>query len=66
MQLNKITPQSLLYHILFWVIYVIFNAYLWQTFDRTYNETHTVWYHAPTGKNNRGLYESFSADAVLF
>ena len=39
MQLNKITPQALLYHILFWVIYIIFNAYLWHTFDRTYNET---------------------------
>ena len=38
MQLNKITPQSLLYHFLFWVIYFIVNAYLWQTFYITYNE----------------------------
>lgn len=27
-----------LFHIAFWVIYCISNSYLWQTFDKTYNE----------------------------
>jgi len=39
MNRNKFISQTVLYHILFWVVYIIFNAYLWQTFDRTYNET---------------------------
>ena len=26
-------------HILFWLVYTISNAYLWYTFDKTYNET---------------------------
>ena len=39
MRLNKLTTQSFLIHVLFWVIYSIVNAYLWYTFDRTYNET---------------------------
>lgn len=39
MRLNKLTYQSIFFHVLFWVIYGITNAYLWHTFDRTYNET---------------------------
>jgi two-component system, LytTR family, sensor kinase len=39
MQSNKFTLQSLFSHLIFWVIYGISNAYLWHTFDRTYNET---------------------------
>src|SRR6185369_10930049 len=31
--------KILLFHILFWVLYCISNSYLWQTFDKTYNET---------------------------
>jgi sensor histidine kinase YesM len=29
----------LFFHVLFWIIYFVSNAYLWQTFDKTYNET---------------------------
>lgn len=39
MHLNKFSVQTLLFHVLFWVIYGISNAYLWHTFDKTYNET---------------------------
>jgi len=31
--------KTLLFHILFWVVYFISNSYLWQTFNKTYNET---------------------------
>ena len=39
MNFSKFSSQTFLFHILFWVIYAISNAYLWQTFDRTYNQT---------------------------
>jgi len=38
MYFNKVKRRSILFHFLFWVIYFITNAYLWQTFDKTYNE----------------------------
>ncbi len=28
-----------LLHLLFWLVYCVSNSYLWQTFDKTYNET---------------------------
>lgn len=31
-------PRIFLFHIAFWVMYCISNSYLWQTFDKTYNE----------------------------
>src|ERR1700748_1142294 len=31
--------RTFFYHLLFWVLYVAFNAYLWQTFDKNYNHT---------------------------
>ena len=39
MHLTRLSSQSFFIHLLFWVVYGLFNAYLWQTFDRTYNET---------------------------
>ena len=36
---TRFTYRILLFHLLFWVLYSIINAYLWQTFDKTYNET---------------------------
>jgi two-component system, LytTR family, sensor kinase len=39
MHFNKLTSKTLLFHLLFWVVYCITNAWLWHTFDRTYNET---------------------------
>src|SRR5258706_3856658 len=34
----KFTYRTIFVHLLFWVVYCISNAYLWHTFDRTYNE----------------------------
>ena len=31
--------RTFFYHVAFWVVYCICNAYLWYTFDKTYNET---------------------------
>jgi two-component system, LytTR family, sensor kinase len=39
MYLNRIIPKTLLLHLLFWVVYILTNAWLWHTFDRSYNET---------------------------
>ena len=39
MHFIRFTHRILLFHLLFWVLYFISNAFLWQTFDRTYNDT---------------------------
>jgi two-component system LytT family sensor kinase len=39
MHFIKFNNRTFFFHLLFWVIYFISNAYLWQTFDKTYNET---------------------------
>src|SRR4029078_2893668 len=39
MRSAKYQRQILLFHIVFWVVYCITNSYLWQTFDKTYNNT---------------------------
>ena len=39
MYLNKGSSGTIFFHLLFWIVYSISNAYLWSTFDRTYNET---------------------------
>jgi hypothetical protein len=39
MHFTKFTYRTIFFHVLFWVVYCISNAYLWHTFDRTYNET---------------------------
>jgi len=39
MHFRKFNYKIFFFHILFWIIYFISNAYLWQTFDKTYNET---------------------------
>ncbi len=39
MQIARFTQRTPLYHLLFWVLYFVFNAYLWQTFDKNYNHT---------------------------
>lgn len=38
MDLAKYKRTTVLLHLLFWVVYLVSNSYLWQTFDRTYNE----------------------------
>jgi two-component system LytT family sensor kinase len=35
----KFFRRIFFYHLLFWGVYSICNAYLWYTFDKTYNET---------------------------
>src|SRR5690242_15041582 len=39
MHFTKFNHRVFFFHLLFWVVYCISNAYLWQTFDKTYNET---------------------------
>jgi len=39
MNFTKHDRKLFLFHILFWVVYWATNSYLWQTFDKTYNET---------------------------
>ena len=39
MHFARFSQRIALFHLLFWVLYVIFNAFLWQTFDRSYNST---------------------------
>jgi hypothetical protein len=39
MYFTRFTYRTLFFHLLFWAVYFISNAYLWQTFDKTYNET---------------------------
>jgi len=38
MRFNKLYKKILFFHLVFWIIYFISNAYLWQTFDKSYNE----------------------------
>ena len=38
MHFSKITNKTIGVHILFWMVYSVSNAYLWYTFDKTYNE----------------------------
>jgi two-component system LytT family sensor kinase len=38
MHSSRFNYKIVFFHILFWIIYFITNAYLWQTFDKTYNE----------------------------
>jgi two-component system, LytTR family, sensor kinase len=35
----RFAQKTLLLHLLFWVLYSVSNAFLWQTFDKNYNET---------------------------
>src|SRR6476619_3141411 len=35
----RFNRRTFFFHLLFWVVYFVSNAYLWQTFDSTYNET---------------------------
>src|SRR6476619_2188767 len=35
----RFNRRTFFFHLLFWVVYFLSNAYLWQTFDKTYNET---------------------------
>ena len=39
MHLTRFNQRIVLLHLLFWVLYCISNAFLWQTFDKNYNET---------------------------
>src|ERR1043165_4386763 len=39
MRFTKQHRKMFLLHILFWVVYLGSNSYLWKTFDKTYNET---------------------------
>jgi two-component system LytT family sensor kinase len=39
MYLNRGSSRTIFFHLLFWIVYSISNAYLWSTFDRTYNAT---------------------------
>ena len=39
MYFSKITAKTILLHLFFWLVYIAGNAYLWSTFDKTYNET---------------------------
>jgi len=39
MDFAKNKRKTVLLHLLFWVVYWVSNSYLWQTFDKTYNET---------------------------
>ena len=38
MHFIRLSHRTLLIHLLFWVLYCISNAFLWETFDKTYNE----------------------------
>jgi len=39
MYFTKFNHRTFFFHLLFWAVYCISNAYLWETFDKTYNET---------------------------
>ena len=39
MHSTRFNRKIFLFHILFWVVYFITNSYLWQTFNKTYNQT---------------------------
>jgi two-component system LytT family sensor kinase len=39
MYFTRFNQRIVLFHLFFWVLYFISNAFLWQTFDKTYNET---------------------------
>jgi two-component system, LytTR family, sensor kinase len=38
MSFTEYQRKIVLFHITFWVVYLIVNSYLWQTFDKTYNQ----------------------------
>jgi len=38
MHLIRFNHKNFLFHLLFWVVYFIINAFLWQTFDKNYND----------------------------
>src|SRR5579872_7199742 len=38
MHFIRFSQRTLFFHLLFWVLYFISNAFLWQTFDKNYNE----------------------------
>ena len=39
MHFSKISGKTISRHVLFWLVYLVTNAYLWYTFDKTYNQT---------------------------
>ncbi len=39
MRFTSFNLRTFFYHVIFWLVYIITNAYLWYTFDKTYNET---------------------------
>src|SRR6476660_1257617 len=39
MHSTRFNRKIFLFHIFFWVVYFITNSYLWQTFNKAYNET---------------------------
>ena len=39
MHFIRFNRRTLLFHLLFWILYCISNAFLWQTFNRNYNES---------------------------
>jgi len=38
MHLKRDRLRTIFIHVIFWLVYGIFNAYLWYTFDKTYND----------------------------
>jgi len=38
MRFTKYQRKIFLLHLVFWMVYLILNSYLWQTFDKTYNQ----------------------------
>jgi two-component system, LytTR family, sensor kinase len=38
MPFTKYQRKTFLIHIVFWMVYLISNSYLWETFDKTYNQ----------------------------
>jgi len=39
MHFTRFNQRAFFYHLLFWLLYDVFNAYLWQTFNKNYNQT---------------------------
>ena len=39
MRSARFNHRTFYFHLLFWMLYLLSNAYLWYTFDKTYNET---------------------------
>ena len=38
MHFIRFSHRTLLIHLLFWVLYCVSNAFLWETFDNNYND----------------------------